>query len=148
MENTALITSSKVAKILEISSGSVTLWASAHLPELQTNKFGHKLYSPEYIEHLKKVKALLKKGHRHDKIKEMLAKQENKQQEAIKNLPEELPKNNEVPQPDINISSCVLIPDAIFDRLDLKANITNDDLKYLFRRISELEEENKRLQAL
>jgi DNA-binding transcriptional MerR regulator len=155
MDNGGLITNSGVAKILGISNASVTLWTNTHFQELPTNKQGHKLYSQDDIEHFKKVKALLKKGHRHEEIKEMLANiahEENQKVEKSKKTEEILPvkesKNNEIQQTAINISSCVLIPDAIFDKLDLKASITNEDLKYLFRRISELEEENKRLQSV
>ena len=39
------------------------------------------------------------------------------------------------------------IPEYIYEKMDFKSIITNDDLKYLFNKIVELEQENKRLSA-
>jgi len=86
MDNGGLITNSGVAKIIGISSGSVTLWSNTHFKELLTNKQGHKLYSQEDIEYFKKVKALLKKKYRHEEIKEMLKNQyETENLQELKN---------------------------------------------------------------
>ena len=93
MQNGELITTSEVSELLGISKASVTLWANPHLAGLPVNKQGHKLYSNDDVEYLKKIKALLKKNYKHEEIKEMLASDVNQTVEKSKKQEKAADKN-------------------------------------------------------
>ena len=145
MSNEGFYKTTPVSKMIGISTQSVNVWANLYLPSIKKTDSGHNLYSDADIEVLKKVKKLIDKGHRHSDIQEMLIVKEKKEQ-IIKNDDIQAPevKNND---PETKFNGFASIPEFIYKTMDFKSIITNDDLKYLFNRIAELEQENKRLQA-
>jgi DNA-binding transcriptional MerR regulator len=129
----------EVAKVVGVSGNSINLWANTHYDNIPTTEGGHRMYTKDHVEYFKKVKTLLKTGLKHTEIIEKLASKK-----IVLSL--EKPVSTQVATNETvenKFSVFNSIPAYIFDKMDFKSIITNDDIKYLFNRIAELEAVHK-----